>query len=264
MGPRFRSAAQAKLTATGLTTLLDHFESLLPVLEQAFRVLERRLPAPVLTLIGGRKYPRYKEKTADQAALQKVARYISGLYALVLLLKNRHLQEDGTLKRTLDELGEDIMFLLMQPATENEHKLRQRYLDGFYDEEFDPGVSPMDSKRKRKRVQRREIRDYIHARTAALDPRGKRANEVVYQGYSGYVHADSPHLMEMWDWDTRLYELKGARDINLLESHLADATNYFVRGFYSVAALASWLGETALFVSLRDQGDHLSDLAAKL
>jgi hypothetical protein len=211
-------------------------------------------------MIGGRKYPRYKEKTADQAALQKIARYISGLHALVLLLKNRHLQEDGTLKRTLDELGEDIMFLLMRPATEDEHKLRQRYLESFYGEEFDPGVSPMDSKRKRKRVQRREIRDYIHARTAALDARGKRANEVVYQGYSGYVHADSPHLMEMWDWDTRRYELKGARDINLLESHLTDATNYFVRGFYNVAALASWLGETALVASLRDQGNHLSKL----
>lgn len=246
-----------------MSALIDELQATLPILQSSFRVLEAKLPGPVPTSIDGRIYPRYREMTAGQAALQKMARYISGLRALIVLLLHRHLQEDGTLKRTLDELGDDIMFLLVQPQSEKERALHQRFLEGFFAEEFDPGVHPMESKRKRKRLQRREVRDYIHARTAASDGRGYRAAAVVYQGYSGYVHADSPHLMEMWDWHSLRYALDGIRDGDLFASHVADATNYFVRGFYSLAALASAMGEQALFTALKQKGDDLADLAAR-
>lgn len=244
--------------------LLEKLESEVSTLEREFRILETRVPSPVPTPIGSSIYPRYKEMSAEQAALQKIARYISGLHALIILLRHRHLQEDGTLKRTLDELGDDVMFLLMQPQSEKELALHKRFLDGFYAEEFDEGVSPMDSKRKRKRPLRREVRDYIGVRTASLPMPGVKAAEVLYQGYSGYVHADSPHIMEMWDWHSRRYELDGIKDNNLFASHVADATNYFARGFYNLAALASRLGEPSAYVVLKQRGDQLADLAAKL
>lgn len=246
-----------------MNALIDELQATLPALQSSFRVLEGKLPGPVPTSIGGRIYPRYREMTAGQAALQKMARYISGLRALIVLLLHRHLQEDGTLKRTLDELGDDIMFLVMQPHSGKDQALHQRFLEGFFAEEFDPGVHPMESKRKRKRLQRREVRDYINARIVGLDERGSRAAAVIYQGYSGYVHADSPRLMEMWDWHSRRYELDGIRDGDLFASHVADATNYFVRGFYSLAALASTMGEQALFTALKQKGDELAGIAAR-
>lgn len=247
-----------------LVDLLDKLQREMPLLEWGFRILETKIPSPVPTRIGSHTYPRYKEKSAEQAALQKIARYISGLHALVILLRHRHLQEDGTLKRTLDELDDDVMFLLMQPQSEKELALHKRFLDGFYAEEFDEGVSPMDSKRKRKRTLRREVRDYIHARTSSLCALGAKASEVLYQGYSGYVHADSPHLMEMWDWHSQLYELDGIKDSDLFQSHVADATNYFARGFYNLASLASRLDEPNAYAALKLRGDQLADLAAKL
>lgn len=244
--------------------LLDKLQNELPALEAAFRTLEGKIIPPVPTRIGSRIYPRYKEQSVEQAALQKMARYISGLHALVLLLRSRHLQEDGTLKRTLDELRDDVMFLLMQPQNKKDELLHQRFLEGFYAEEFDTGVPPMDSKRKRKRTLRREVRNYIHARTASLVGRGARAAEVVYQAYSGYVHADSPHLMEMWDWNSCRYELYGIKDKDLFSSHVEDAINYFARGFLSLAGLASVLEEAELFVKLKQRGDFLASVAARL
>jgi hypothetical protein len=244
--------------------LLHSLQELLPTLEECFRILERKLPAPVATRLGERTYPRYKEKTAEQAALQKSARYISGLHALVILLNHRHLQEDGTIKRTLDELGDDVWFLLTPPETQNDVAQRQRFLDSFYAEEFDPGVPTMESKRKRKRTSRREVRDYIHAHQPTLDTSGLRASQLLYQGYSGYVHADSPHLMEMWGWDLHRFELDGIKDNDLFESHVADEINYFVRGFYCVGLLALRVGETELFAALKKHGDQLADIAAKL
>jgi hypothetical protein len=86
------------------------FRALLPALKEAFRTLEKKVPPPAImplpTPDGLQLFPRYQQRTAQAAALQKVARYISGLHAILVLLEHRLLQEDGTVKRILDELGE--------------------------------------------------------------------------------------------------------------------------------------------------------------
>ncbi len=244
--------------------LLSELNSYIPVLEQTFRLLEQKLPGPAPTRVGPRIYPRYREKTAEQAALQKIARYIGSLHAIVILLKHRHLQEDGVLKRTLDELNEDIMFLVIQPQNEKDKALRAKFLASFYSEAFEPGVSPMESKRPPKGPTRKEVRDYNHSITGLQDAPGPRAAQVIYQAYSGYVHSNSPHLMEIWDLDTRRYELEGIKDEGLYQSHVEDAVNYFARGFYNLAGLATALGENQLFGELRVKGDLLSALAGSL
>lgn len=244
--------------------LLAELNSYIPVLEQAFRVLEQKLPGPVPTRLGPRIYPRYREKTAEHAALQKNARYISGLHAIIILLKHRHLQEEGALKRILDELHEDIMLLLIQPQNEKDRTLRERFLTSFYSETFEPGVSPMDSKRPPQGPTRKEVREYGHSFTGSLDAQGSRASQVIYQAYSGYVHSNSPHLMEMWDLDAKQYEFGGIKDKDLFRSHVEDAVNYFARGFFSLAGLASVLGENQLFTELKFKGDQLVALSNSL
>jgi hypothetical protein len=53
---------------------------------------------------------RYTEKTIQQAIIQKLARTISGLYAIDLLLDRGLFQEQGMVQRVLDEIEEDIVF----------------------------------------------------------------------------------------------------------------------------------------------------------
>jgi hypothetical protein len=175
---------------------LEEFDRLLPLLQDAFRLLEAKLPPPMPRAVYGRIYPRYREQSVHQAALQKLARYLSGLKALTILLSHRLLQEDGVLKRTLDELGEDILFLVMMPETVEESALHQRYLTAFYQEEFDENVKPLDSTRTRDQIRRKKIRAYLERRQSTPVEKGKQAASLVYQSYSGYVHAASPHLME--------------------------------------------------------------------
>ena len=65
---------------------------------------------------------------------------------MLTLLSHRYLQEVGVLKRTLDELGEDIIFLAIQPTDEKTKALREKFLATFFAEAIEPGVSPMDFK----------------------------------------------------------------------------------------------------------------------
>jgi hypothetical protein len=238
---------------------LEAYAALLPVLYAAFRTLEGKVPAPLPTTVYGRVYPRFRERSAHQAALQKLARYISGLKALLVLVNARLLQEEGAIKRTLDELGEDILFLVFPAENGEEAALKARFLEAFYQEEFAEDVPPtMDTMQDRYLPKRRKIREYINRRQTEI-PHGEKASAKIYQGYSGFVHSASPHLMEMVSFQDFKFSLDGISDLDLFESHVADVVNYFVRGLISVAALAGALGEPAMFRQLRDMGDHLAE-----
>ncbi len=238
---------------------LETYAALLPVMCAAFRILEGRVPAPVPTTVYGRIYPRYRERTAHQAAVQKLARYLSGLKALLLLVSNRLLQEDAVIKRTLDEVGEDLLFLVFPATTTEEEALKSKYLEAFYQEEYATDAPPsMDTMQSRYLPKRRKIREYLNRRQGTV-PQGEKASASVYQGYSGYVHSASPHLMEMVSFSGFTFDLGGIGDLDLFESHVADVVNYFVRGSLAVAALAGVLGDAEMYRKFKEIGDQLAE-----
>lgn len=54
---------------------------------------------------------RYTEKTVHQALIQKLARMVSSLHAARLLCDRGLFQEQGAIRRMVDEFHEDIFFL---------------------------------------------------------------------------------------------------------------------------------------------------------
>ncbi|PHQ97795.1 MAG: hypothetical protein COB40_02750 [Marinosulfonomonas sp.] len=169
---------------------------------------------------------RYEEKTIQQAILQKTARYISGLQAAELLLKNRFLQELGALQRTLDEFQEDVIFLTLGYMFGFE-KLHEDYLQAFWAEESEMSVST-----NRYQTPRKKIRAYI-SRIANNGTAASREIEVasyLARSFSGYVHGASPHIMDMFDPPSKGFKLNGISDPNLVEDHSSDFENYWFRG----------------------------------
>ena len=78
---------------------------------RAFRRLESALP-PAQKVNQRKSFVyRYATKGIYEALLQKLARSISGLNAVAVLLNAGYVQEVGVLFRTLDEIQEDIIFL---------------------------------------------------------------------------------------------------------------------------------------------------------
>jgi len=87
------------------------FKKTLAILETAFLRLESRVPKPCKVQVGGNWFFRYKEKSIEQAIIQKLARMISGLHSGLCLLQAGFVQELGVIQRTLDEFEEDVIFL---------------------------------------------------------------------------------------------------------------------------------------------------------
>ena len=88
------------------------YEQILKHLEQAVNSLADQVPEPKLTEFGDFRAFRYTEKTILQAIVLKLARMVSTLDAARLLLNHGFVQEQACLQRVLDEIQEDIFFLV--------------------------------------------------------------------------------------------------------------------------------------------------------
>lgn len=212
----------------------------LETLTSAFRQIEAAVPRPKFVPAQGNYAFRYTEKTLDQALVQKLARVVSGLGAATVLLERGFTQELGALQRTLDEIGEDIAFLCLPLHGEPRSNLHQRYLDAFYEEEIDKSGDPRRSPQRREMVPRRKIRAAIaNSSVAPSNPSDHiEVLRTVDKVYSGFVHAASPHIMDMYGGGPAHFHIEGMLGTPRIEEARRDLWNYFYRGMAQLMLVA--------------------------
>jgi hypothetical protein len=228
------------------------YENIISLLTNAFELLEQKISPPIKQKFGEGYVYRYSEKSYPQAVIQKLARTITGLRALLLLNQNGLLQEQATLQRVLDELDEDIMFLTLPFLFDDLTELHQKYLDAFYEEEFDNPESAIDSTQKRPMISRKKVRAYINK------PRGKESNQsssietsrTLNKSYSGYVHCASPQIMELYFGTPLKFQTSGKAISPLLGDHKDDLFNNFFRAIHSFSFAAMMLRQYEIFDQL--------------
>jgi hypothetical protein len=221
-----------RLQASG-ANMLEPFQNVLAELDGAFRRLEAQVPPPVKVAQGEGFVLRYQEKLAQQALLQKFARYISGLRAAHLLLEQGHCQELGVIQRTLDEIEEDILFLALGLTGEMTDRHMQ-YLEHFWME--NPGPST---------VQRDKIRAFVNS--GVDDPSSaNHAGRAIFRTFSAYVHATSVSIVDMCAGEPPRYQLAGMLDNPLYADHAEDIWNSFYRGLVSAVFVAKAFNDDAL------------------
>ena len=182
-------------------------------------------------------------------SVQKLARMVSTLAAIRLLFNNGFVQEQASLQRILDEISEDILFLAFG-VLEGDHKseLHCQYLDAFYQEEFDAETA-IRSSQNRQMVPRRKIQAYL-TRTSfsPCDPSGgQEVLRTVSKFYSGFIHAASPQLMEMYGGEPKRFHMCGMKKTLNYDDYGWDLCNYFYRGICSCALSANAFGIEELF-----------------
>ena len=234
-------------------------------MESTLTGLAKRVPPPQRVPILDSFAFRYVEKSIHQAIVQKLARVISGLHAARILLESGFVQEQGALQRMLDEFQEDVTFLAYAVITNEVTDLHRRYLDAFYQEEFDKPQDPVSSTQKRPMVPRDKIRAYIaRIEGSALDPsRGVAVTRTISKAYSGYVHGASPHTMEMYGGNPPRFHVAGMRETPLFSDHADDLWNYFYRGICAFGFAAKAFGDEALFSSIQRYRDEFARQSGK-
>ena len=215
--------------------MIAPFENVLAELDDAFRRLEAQVPPPVpLAQDEGKGFVlRYQEKLPQQALLQKFARYISGLRAAHLLLENGFCQELGVMRRILDEIEEDSLFLTYGLVLEMTERHNQ-YLEHFWLEEPGPSSVPRD-----------KIRAYVTNKVA--NPHlANAAGKKVFQTLSAFVHATSLGSIDMCAGNPRRYQLAGMQDNPLYVDHQDDIWNAFYQGLLVALYVAKACNDEAL------------------
>ena len=100
-------------------------------------------------------------------------------------------------------------------------------------------------------IKRDRIRGYVHRSTASRIERDKAnaVGNIITKAHSGYVHAASPHIMDMYV--PPQFDLSGALKDYRYDSHRRDARNVFYRAVTAFAAATKAFGDEILFDSLR-------------
>lgn len=234
-------------------------------MEHSLHAFEKRVPPPQLVSLGGQQALRYTEKTIQQAIVQKLARVVSGLHAARVLLAHGYVQELGALQRMLDEFHEDITFLCLAVIYDDITDLHVRYLEAFYQEEFDKPSDPVGSAQARPMIPRKKIHAYIAAsEAAALEPsRGIQLSKTISKAYSGFVHGASPHIMEMYGGEPAKFHVQGMLGTPRLEVHEKDIWNVFYRGIIAFGFAAKALGADYVFKSIQEYLCHFESASGE-
>ena len=131
------------------------YDHVFACMQKTVHDLAHRVPGPQPVQKPSGFVFRYAEQSSRQAFVQKLARLVSTLYATRVLLDHGFLQEVRAHKRILDEIQEDVVFLLS--GLDAPSPRHQAFLDAFYEEEFDADAA-FESTQKRGMIPRKKIR----------------------------------------------------------------------------------------------------------
>jgi hypothetical protein len=241
------------------------YDQALVNMERTVHTLAARVPQPQAVPYKDGFQFRHVERTVHQALVQKLARTVSTLSATRLLMEHGFAQEQASMQRILDELQEDVTFLSFGIIFSKWSKLHDDYLAAFFEEEFDADTA-MESTQKRPMIPRKKIRAAIASMEGAtgLDQStGVEVTRTVSKAYSGYVHAASPHIMDMYGGNPPRFHMRGMRGTPRQIEHRADLWNYFYRGIISFGFAAKAFGDDEMFASIRDFADEFAKRSGK-
>lgn len=222
------------------------------MMASAFRRLEGAIERPQRVAYRDSFVFRYTNKGIHEALIQKLARNISGLNAVAVLISTGYVQEAGVLFRTLDEIQEDILFLATAEMEEGKTERHQKYLDAFYAESvFARPEGTLDIP-KPNLLPRKKIRAHTFKGIGAdvNESQVLAASESLGTAYSGYVHAASENIMDMYGGDPPHFNLNGMLGTPRIESCTNDAENYVYRGLMATVVIAQAFGDLSLMEAL--------------
>lgn len=190
--------------------IMQALRSTLSICELVFRILESQIPRPVRVEKRDGFVFRYAQQTPQIVVVQKLSRICTGLRSTLALLEQGLYQEVGVMYRLLDEFREDVVLICEAIRTGQVTELQKRFMDEFFQEEFDH-EEPLCATQRRDRVPRRQLQAALgRLPHGALNPSdSQELARTLTKTFSGYVHGTSESILEMYGGDPAQYHLEG-------------------------------------------------------
>jgi len=223
----------------------DLYQRTFAAMDSAIHHLASLVPQPKLVPFKDSFVYRHVENLPQQAIVQKLSRITTGLKSASVLCDAGLFQEQAAIQRMVDEIGEDVLFLCIPAIKGETAELHSRYLEIFFQEEYDPDTGkPLEQTKAM--VQRKNIRAYI-ANNGGGDPSSHiKASKTVHKADSGYVHAASPHIMDSYGGNPPHFHTDGMLGTPRETEYRWYLKNYFFRACSSFAIAAHAFAQVAL------------------
>lgn len=200
----------------------------------------------------GRQF-RHETLTESLACYLKGIKCISTLNAAIVLLRQGYTQEVGALCRMIDDFCNEIFFLLLPQGKDSFSDDQIRFLENFFQEEFDKPTDPLGSAQKRDTLAVKKIHATF-GKLAAGELNPSDAQEIlrtVHQAFSGYIHGAYPHIMEMYGGNPPRFHVTGMLNTPRIPEWRGQIVGYVQRLIIASVFVARKLGVTDLEAPLR-------------
>lgn len=196
---------------------------------------------------------RHENLTESLACYLKGVKAISTLNACLVLLRQGYAQEVGALCRMVDDFCNEIFFLLMPQGEAGFSQDQIKFLENFFQEEFEKPGDPLRSLQKRDTVPVKKI----HATFGKLSQGELNASDAqellrtVHQAFSGYVHGAYPHIMEMFGGNPPRFHVSGMLGTPRIDEWRGQLVGYVQRLIIATVFVARKLGVTDMEAPIR-------------
>ena len=234
-------------------TIEDYLAQTLARLEAFYQQMDHAVGPVLFREVGPYRQFRHETLTESLACYLKGVKAISTLNACLVLLRAGHAQEIGALCRIVDDCCNEIFFLLVPQDGEKFSKDQMRFLENFFQEEFDQPDNPLGSTQKRSTVPVRSI-FATFGRVAGGELNPSDAQELLrttHQAFSGYVHGAYPHIMEMYGGNPPHFHLTGMLGTPRISEWQTQLIGYVQRLIIASVLVARKVGLTDLEAPIR-------------
>lgn len=205
---------------------LDHLAALVD------RLRRRAIGDPVWLL--DKQYFEYQEQSAKIVAVLKLIRAMHGVGAMDVLCSHGFFIDLGAIMRCVVECSAEITFLL-EDYPKTSPKVDE-FVKGFFANTID-GYLTADEKTPGKKIRAAIVR---YLKGGPDDETHKRV-ERVYKTYSGYVHANYAHIMEVYSPNPG-FNLRGCLSIEQRKMRMEIVDSAAVYVLQSATKIAQKLG----------------------
>jgi hypothetical protein len=232
----------------------DYLQQTLQRLEVFYAEMEKATGRVIFRDVGPHRQFRHETQTESLICYLKGIKSISTINACILLLRRGYTQEVGALCRMVDDFCNEIFFLL-DPQGENGFSNDQmRFIEGFFQEEFNKPGDPLRSTQKRDTVPVRKIHaTFAKLASSELNPSDAQESlRTTHKAFSGYVHGAYPHIMEMFGGNPPSFHTSGMLGTPRIDEWRSQLVGYVQRLIMASVFVARKLGITYLERPLRD------------
>ncbi|QNR96004.1 hypothetical protein ICJ04_10540 [Stenotrophomonas sp. 169] len=201
---------------------------------------------PMPVAVGEGYFLRFPVQDILHALVLKQAALLHYLHASIVLCGSGLIVAQGAMQRMADEAADDVSFLSLG-VLRGITKRHEDFLSAFWaDYMEDPAATTGPPKPNQ--VRREKILAALHDGSENPSRMSDIAKQL-HKTYSGFIHASSANVMDLFDAYECTFRVDGGPDY-LLESYAEDLWNYVYRGGLAYIAAAKAFHSDALVLRL--------------